>query len=183
MLFKNKLSLSAWSGVACALAGALLLLSNEFSALTGQPYGAIFELLAAAAWGLGTVLIRNTKLDLPIVTITFWMFAMSIPFMFMLAISLEYRQLHFPDFTELCAIAYNFLLVFGFAQIVWFRLARTLPPVASSLSLMMAPVVGVFSSAIALKEIPMWRDYVAVILILLSMIAVLFTPKRASKNE
>ena len=42
---------------------------------------------------------------------------------------------------------FNAIIVFGFAHVVWFQLAHALPPIASSLSVMMIPVVGVFSGA------------------------------------
>jgi drug/metabolite transporter (DMT)-like permease len=51
------------------------------------------------------------------------------------------------------AIAFNGVLVLGFAQAVWFYLARSLPPVASTLSVMMIPVLGVFVGAWWLGEV------------------------------
>ena len=53
-----------------------------------------------------------------------------------------------------------------------------LPPVASSLSVMMIPVLGVFSSVWFLGESPLWQDYVALVLILIAM-AVVLLPNRA----
>ena len=55
-------------------------------------------------------------------------------------------------------------------------MARKLQPVASSLSVMMIPVVGVFSGAWLLGEIPGWQDYVAMVLILISMGTILLKP-------
>jgi drug/metabolite transporter (DMT)-like permease len=71
------------------------------------------------------------------------------------------------------------VLVFGFAQAAWFYLARSLPPVASTLSVMLIPVVGVFSGALALGEVLHWQDWAAVGLMVLSIAAVLW-PQRAA---
>ena len=42
------------------------------------------------------------------------------------------RCLRWPHALEWAAIIFNAVIVFGFAHVVWFRLARTLPPIASS---------------------------------------------------
>ena len=47
-----------------------------------------------------------------------------------------------PPPTTWAAIAYNAVLIFGFAQAVWLVLARNLPPIASSMSVMLIPVLG-----------------------------------------
>ena len=75
------------------------------------------------------------------------------------------------------AIAFNAVLVFGFAQAAWFYLARSLPPVASTLSVMMIPVLGVFSGAVWLGEVLHWQDWAAVGLMMVSIAAVLWPKK------
>lgn len=172
-LYRDKLSRLAWVSIACALVGALLLLSSEFSALSGQPMGSILVLLSAAFWGYGTVLMKRTDIGIPTISITFWMLVFSSAIMLMMAAALEGGGWRMPNMIEWAAIAYNAVLVFGFAYGIWFKLARTLPPVASSLSVMMIPVVGVFSGAWMLGETPQWQDYVAMGLILIAMSIVL----------
>jgi drug/metabolite transporter (DMT)-like permease len=67
--------------------------------------------------------------------------------------------------------------VFGFAHAAWFYLARTLPPVASSISVMLIPVLGVFSGALLLGETVHASDWAAVALIVLA-IALVLLPRR-----
>ena len=43
---------------------------------------------------------------------------------------------------------------------------RTLPPVASTLSVMMIPVIGVFIGAYLLREVLHWQDWTAVALLM-----------------
>jgi drug/metabolite transporter (DMT)-like permease len=57
--------------------------------------------------------------------------------------------------------------------VAWARLARSLPPAASGLSVMLIPVVGVFSSLWLLGETPYWQDYAALLLILVALSTVL----------
>lgn len=182
ILVHEKPSRVAWIGIGCAASGALLLLSGEFSALSGQPSGTILALLAAAAWGYGTVNMKHQIIPIASITMTFWMITIGAIVLSVVAIVFESALWHMPDALQWAAILYNAALVFGFANVVWVQLARRLPPVASSLSVMMIPVVGVFSGAWLLSETPHWQDYGAMILILVSMSTVLYRPNMAVRK-
>lgn len=168
---------SAWIGIACALGGALLLLSSEFAALAGKPSGTLFVLVAAASWGYGTVAMKRSAIDMPTISLTFWMLALTVLAMILVATVVESHAWRMPGTATLAAVAYNAVIIFGFAHVVWFKLARMLPPVASSLSVMMIPVLGVFSGAWLLGETPHWQDYAAMGLILVAMSTVLLKPR------
>jgi drug/metabolite transporter (DMT)-like permease len=175
--YRERISQTAWIGVGCALAGALLLLSSEFGNLAGQPLGSLLALTAAIAWGYGTVAMKRSKIDMPTITLTFWMLVMTLLVMATLAVLFEHSAWRMPTVPEWFSILYNALIIFGFAHVAWFRLARSLPPVASSLSVMMIPVLGVLSGAWMLGETPQWQDYAAMGLILLAMSTVLLKPR------
>lgn len=178
ILYKEKPNRLAWLGIACAFLGTLLLLSSEFGKLSGQPLGSFLMLLGAASWGYGTVRMKRSKLEMPNVVLTFWMVLLASIVLTAAAILFERAAWRMPNLPEWLSIAYNAILVFGFAFVVWFRLARTLPPVASGLSVMMIPVVGVFSGAWMLGETPHWQDYCAMVLILVSLGTVLIKPSK-----
>ena len=182
IFFGDRISRSALLGIALAMSGALLLLSSEFSRLSGQPVGTVLALIAAAGWGFGTVLMKRTQLDMPTISLTFWMLSLTTTIMAVLALIFEYPAIRMPNLIEWAAIIYNSAIIFGFAHVVWFRLARILPPVASSLSVMFIPVLGTFSGAWILGEIPHWQDYVAMLLILGAMSTVLFKPRPVQQN-
>ncbi|MBM3336257.1 MAG: DMT family transporter [Betaproteobacteria bacterium] len=182
IFFGDRISRSALVGIALAMSGALLLLSSEFSRLSGQPVGTLLALIAAAGWGFGTVLMKRTQLDMPTISLTFWMLSLTTTIMAMLALIFEYPAMRLPNLIEWGAIIYNSAIIFGFAHVVWFRLARILPPVASSLSVMFIPVLGTFSGAWILGEVPHWQDYVAMLLILGAMSTVLFQPRNPEQT-
>jgi drug/metabolite transporter (DMT)-like permease len=177
IFFGERQTRAAWFGVGCALTGALLLLSSEFGKLAGNPLGTIFALIAASGWGYGTVLMKRASLDMPTISLTFWMLALTTLTMAIASALLESRVWHVPNTATCSAIIYNAFIIFGFAHVVWFTLARTLPPVASSLSVMMIPVLGIFSGAWLLDETPHWQDYAAMGLILAAMSTVLLKPR------
>jgi drug/metabolite transporter (DMT)-like permease len=178
-IFGERISRMAWLGIVCATGGALLLLSSEFSALSGQPLGSVLVLIASAGWAYGTVIMKRTQIDMPTISLTFWMLALATVTLTLASAVFEGAQWRMLTSSEWAAVIYNALVVFGFAHVVWFQLARTLPPVASGLSVMMIPVLGVFSGAWMLGETPHWQDYGAMVLILASMSTVLLKPAKS----
>lgn len=177
IFFRDNITRAGWCGIALALSGALLLLSSEFVNIAGQPMGSILALIAAASWGFGTVLMKRTRLGIASIALTFWMILLGALCLAVISAVLEYDAWRMPDLREVLAIAYNAVLVFGFGQVVWFSLARSLPPIASSLSVMLIPVLGVFSGMWVLQETPHWQDYAAMLLILSAMSTVLLKPR------
>lgn len=177
-LFGQRLAARAWGGVAAAGLGVLLLLWHELSALAGRPLGVAYALVAAACWALGTQLLRRTTIPAPTLTISFWMTVMTAVVMTALALLFEAPQWQMPPVATWGAVAFNALLVFGFAQTMWLSLARNLPPVASTLSVMFIPILGVFSGALWLGEQLHWQDWAAIVLMVLAIASVLW-PARA----
>ena len=178
-VFGDRLSQRAWGGVAAASVGVVLLLWHELSNLSGKPVGVLLALGAASTWALGTQLLRRTRMPVPTLAISFWMALLTTGVMTVLAFALERDDWHAPSEATWGAILFNAVLVFGFAQAAWFYLARSLPPVASTLSVMLIPVLGVFSGAVGLGEVLHWQDWAAVLLMMVSIAAVLW-PKRPS---
>jgi drug/metabolite transporter (DMT)-like permease len=124
-------------------------------------------LLAAAVWALGTQMLRRTTLPATTLTLSLWMTALTAVVMSVLAWLFERPASGaWPSMTPTAfrAMVYNGLLIFGFAHATWFFLARSLPPIASTSSVMMIPVPGVFSGAVWLNERLFWQDWVAVAL-------------------
>ena len=183
IFFGDRINRASLLGIILAMSGAALLLSSEFQKITGQPVGTLVVLIAAASWGLGTVLMKRSRIDMPVIALTFWMLTMTTMVMAILSVVLEWPQIRFPKPVEWAAILYNAAIIFGFAHVVWFRLARLLPPVASSLSVMFIPVLGTFSGAWLLHETPQWQDYAAILLIVAAMSTVMFRPRSADVSS
>jgi drug/metabolite transporter (DMT)-like permease len=178
LLFATALSRRAWLGVGAAALGVVLLLWHEFTQLAGRPEGVVLALVAAATWALGTQLLRRTRIDVPTLTISFWMTVLTTVVMSVLAFAFESAQWRRPDGDAPWAIVFNAVLIFGFAHAAWFYLARGLPPVASTLSVMFIPVLGVFSGAVWLREPLHWQDWAAVVLMVGSIASVLWPQRK-----
>lgn len=173
IVFRDRLSPRGWTGVAAAAAGVTLLLWNEIARLTGSGAGVALMLAAACSWALGTQLLRRSAPPVPLLTLTFWMTLLSAAALTPLAWAVEGGQWHLPGTAATLGILYNAVLALAFAQTAWFFLARTLPPIASTLSVMMIPVIGVFVGAWWLHEPLHWQDWSAMALIVLAIASVL----------
>jgi drug/metabolite transporter (DMT)-like permease len=173
LFFRAVLSQRAWAGVAAAAVGVALLLWNEFTGLAGRPLGVAVALLAAAVWALGTQLLRRSRIDVPTLAISFWMTVLTGLTLSVFAALFEHDRWSVPSPPVMGAIAYNAVLIFGYAHAAWFSLARGLPPVASTLSVMFIPVLGVFAGAWWLGEVLRWQDWAAVVLMMVAIASVL----------
>lgn len=181
LLFSAVLTRRAWTGVGACAIGVGLLLWHELTDFAGRPGYVALALVAAATWALGTQLLRHTRIGLPTLTLSFWMTAMTAVVMTVLSLLFERDQWRSPGAVTWGSIAYNAVLIFGFAHAAWFYLARGLPPVASTLSVMFIPVLGVFSGAVWLGEVVHWQDWVAVALMMVAIASVLL-PSRSGGN-
>lgn len=174
LLFGERLRPRMIVGVVAAAIGVLLLVAGELSHMAGRPVGTLCMLTAAAVWGYGTHLMRRRRTRIAVSVLTFWCLAQSVVVCGVVAVVFERGSWQrWPNGPEWASILYNAVLIFGLAQIIWFRLATLLPPVASGLSVMLIPVIGLFSGMWMLGERPAWQDYLALASILAAMATVL----------
>ncbi|CAM5785476.1 DMT family transporter [Rhizobacter fulvus] len=178
VLFGQRLSARQWAGVAAAAVGVALLLWHELGTMAGKPWAAGGMLLAAATWALGTQQMRRTRITAPTMAMVFWMTLATTLVMTVLAVAFDHDRWVAPPAAAWFGIVYNAVLVFGMAQPIWLVLARSLPPIASTLSVMLIPVLGVASGAWWLSEQLHWQDYAAMLLMLAAIASVLW-PARA----
>lgn len=187
LVFGERFTLRQGFGVLAAGVGILLLLVHEFGRLSGSPLAAAAVLVAASIWAFGTYLLRRSTLPVHVLTLVFWMTALTTAVMCVLALLLERERWLLPAPPVAWAIVYNAVGVFGFAHAAWFYLARSMPPVASSISVMLIPVLGTFSGAYILNEALHWQDFAAMALMVVAIAAVLLKPassaSRASRTD
>jgi drug/metabolite transporter (DMT)-like permease len=179
-LFGQRLRGRQWLGVGAAAVGVALLLWHELAHMAGQPWAALGMLLAAAVWALGTQQMRRTRLRSHTLALGWWMTIITTVVMGLLSVAFERDAWAAPSPAVWFAVVYNAVLIFGIAQPLWLMLARDLPPVASTLSVMLIPVLGALSGAWLLNEKLHWQDGAAVVLMLAAIASVLW-PGRNSK--
>jgi drug/metabolite transporter (DMT)-like permease len=115
--------------------------------------------------------------------LTFWMLLITLLVNGVAALLIEGPLPRAPMMGEWLAILYNAVIVFAVCHIAWFSIARELPPVASGLSIMMIPVLGVFSGAWWLGEPLGWPELSALGLILVAIATVVLPGKAGTQPK
>jgi drug/metabolite transporter (DMT)-like permease len=173
LFYRNPFNWRGVFGVLLALSATALLALSEFQTFLKSPLGIIVMLSAAVAWGTGTAMTKNTPLTLSNHSFTFWSLTACTVVFIPLSVIFESTAWRWPLWGEWFAIIYAGLTS-AFCYVAWFRLTRKLSPVVSSLSIMLVPVLGLFSSAWLLSEVLTIYDITALFLIVSAMAIVLW---------
>jgi drug/metabolite transporter (DMT)-like permease len=173
LFFGERLTQRVVIGAACAAIAIGLLVAQEVVLLAGRPLGIVWMQLAALSWAVGTIMMRRTRLPLSTQAITVWMMLLSSAAFWLVAPAFEpWPSWRFSGGMWL-ALAWGVVINYGIAQVVWFGLARTLPPTASAFSIMAVPLVGTASAIAIVGEVPGWQDWAAALFVILAIASAL----------
>jgi drug/metabolite transporter (DMT)-like permease len=171
-------------GAAAALTAVALLSAQEWQALAGRPMGVLWMQLAALCWASGTLMMRRTRLPMSTEAVTVWMMLMASAVFWLLAVSLEAVPDAAPWSPGLwAALAWGVVMNYGVAQIIWFGMAREMPPTASAFSIMAVPLLGTLGAPLIVGETPVWQDGVAAACVMLAIASVLLPGRRAPTSQ
>jgi drug/metabolite transporter (DMT)-like permease len=159
--------------VIAALLGIGLLISHELTALQGKPMGIVWMELGAISWAIGTLWMRRISFTLPVQSLTVWMMLLSSPVILLLASATETWPTWDISPMAWGSLVYAVFVNYGFAQIIWFGMARDLPPATSAMSIMAVPVTGTLFATFMVGEWPHWQDYIAMVCVVAAIAAVL----------
>jgi drug/metabolite transporter (DMT)-like permease len=181
LLYKEKINIRSLVSIVLAMAAALLLAWGSRQQWGNQPLGVGVMLVAAVIWGVGNAMMKNAKLALHGVALTFWALFIAFVFFLCITIAFETDQWAWPNLLQWLAILYGGVITFAVSYVAWFHVARKLSAVSSGLSIMLVPVFGVTGGALVLGESVTLPDLSALMLILLAMFVVL-TPNFSIKQ-
>jgi len=157
-----------------------LLTYNELTALAGRPLGILWMEGAALSWAIGTLMMRRSHHTLANETLTVWMLLLASACLWLFAAVLEPWPSWRFSTPMWGSLAYGALINYGFAQIIWFGLARHLPPATSAMSIMAIPLVGTLSATLIVGEVPGWQDFAAMLCVMGAIAAVLLPTRTQS---
>jgi drug/metabolite transporter (DMT)-like permease len=175
----ERLSARKLVSLGLGMAGMALLLMQELTTLAGAPLGALMVLGAACAWAIGTLLQKKFPVRAPVAPLTAWMMLIGgLPIYVGALLFEDWRALGDVGLWPGLAVAYNVFLSFAWAHWAWIKLATSVSVTTFSLSMLMTPVVGVFSGMLFLGERPGWIEFGALLLVLACLATVLIPPRR-----
>ena len=177
LLLHEPLSRRKIVGLLLGMLGMALLLADDIRHLGRAPVAALLILGASISWALGIVLVRKWKLPLSQTVVSGWMILMGWVPLAILAPFFGPVLLHDISGGAWFALLYNIFLAGTLAHWAFYRLARALPVAVSSMSSLPVPIVGVLSGMLLLGERPGISEWIALLLVVAAMIAVLWTPK------
>jgi drug/metabolite transporter (DMT)-like permease len=164
--------------VVCAGIAIGLLLWHELQSLSGRPVGIAWMLGAAFCWGLGTLMFRRAQFTLSPMVVTVWMLLLGSAVVWALALALEPLPRPSGFSTPMwISLLYGVFINYGVAQLIWFGMARDLPPATSAMSVMAIPLVGTLSATFIVGEVPHWQDWVAIGFVMMAIASVLLPPR------
>ncbi len=167
-------------GLALGMAAMVLLVWDEFQRIQGEPRGALLVLGAAFTWAIGTNLQKKYPVRAPLAAYTAWIMLLGGVPIYIGALLLEdFSKLADVGLTSALGAAYNVLLSFAWAHWAWIKLATSVSVTVFSLSMLVIPVVGVFSGMLFLGERPGWPEYAALGFVLASLATVVVPQKKA----
>jgi len=180
-LYKEKIHFRSLVSIALAMLATVLLAWGSSQQWGNHPLGVGIMLVAAVTWGIGNAMMKNSKLSLHVVALTFWALFIAFAFFLLSTVTFEREQWAWPNFLQWLAILYGGIITFAVSYVAWFHVARKLSAVSSGLSIMLVPVFGVIGGAIVLDESVTYTDICALLLILIAMVIVLLPKAKISQ--
>jgi len=181
LLLGERLTARKLLGLALGMAGMALLVWDEFHRIQGAPLGALLVLGAAFAWAIGTLLQKKYPVRAPLAAYTAWLMLLGGVPIYAGALLLEdFSKLADVSLISALGAAYNVLLAFAWAHWAWIKLATSVSVTVFSLSMLVIPVVGVFSGMLFLGEQPGWPEYTALAFVLGSLATVVVPQKKSA---
>jgi drug/metabolite transporter (DMT)-like permease len=160
------------------MAGVGVLLVGDYSALGATPLGVVYMLAAAFSWGLGIVLLKRVRWQIPTLPLTAWQ--LLIAGTVIAAASWAMGEARIPELSPLAwsMLVFVLLIPICFCTYAFFRVVSLFPANISAIGTLMIPVVGVVSGSLVLGEPIGWRELLSLALIGSAMVLTLLFPVR-----
>ena len=169
---------SIWA-LLIAMTGLAIMVSADITPLIQKPIGPIVMVLAALSWSIGNVGLKSVDWRLQPLPLTVWFFVFSSLIAWPLVLVYEPLEAQaWPSLNVLAMLGFHVLGPMVTCYLLWAVLVSELPATIASISILIAPVVGVLSSSIFLGEFLSWQKIYALTTIIISIALVL-----TSKNE
>ena len=174
LLFGERITRARLVALGLGLAGMVALVASEASTLWAAPAGTLLMIAAAMSWAIGTVLTKAHPWTIPTAVLTGWQVVLgAVPIVIGATLRLAYTgdpglpaRVAPPSAAALLGTAYATLVGVIFCHWAWFRLVAILPSAVAAIGTLGIPIVGLFASAVILRETVGSAEILALILVL-----------------
>lgn len=163
--------------ICIGLAGLGVLASANLPALLANPLGPAIMLGAALSWSIGNILMQARTWTLSPIARAAWFFVIAAALTWPLVFIFEpLSNFTLPGTTNLLIFAFHVSGPLVACYVLWTILLGRLSATVAAISTLIAPVVGVLSSALFLNEELSWQKTLALTLIVTSIALTLLKP-------
>ncbi|NLD56434.1 MAG: DMT family transporter [Burkholderiaceae bacterium] len=132
--------------------GVTLLMAPNFGAYAEAPLGLVLGLAAGLGWAVGTLILKQRPVDVPIMVLTGWQLLVTAVPVTLGAFALGDREWFLPDWESIAVIAWITIVPMSIGNACWFAIVGLLPANVAGLSSVMVPVVAMLSGALVHGE-------------------------------
>lgn len=161
--------------------GMGLLIGDDLLVVGRAPLGSVMILGAAFIWAVGTVSTKGFQWTVSLASMAGWQLVIAAFPMLLGGILFERDQWIIPSAGPLFALVYNILVASILAYLVWFRLLTLYPAGIASISVLLIPVVGLFSGAMILGE-PIGPAEIVALILVVGALAAAHQPWRSARS-
>jgi drug/metabolite transporter (DMT)-like permease len=152
-LLGERLTLLRVVALVMAFAGlAALFGGNGISASLAKLPGLLLALIGSLGFAVGTIFVKKYPIQLPGATSAAWQIGIGSLPVALVALVVEHPGVTALSASGWAALAYMTFVGFCIAYVTWFAALERLPASVAAIGTMLAPVIGVVVSAIALHE-------------------------------
>ncbi len=148
------------------LGGMAMLLISDIKTIGGAPIGMMLMLITAILWATATVVHKKAMWTVPTLVLVTWQSLLSSVPLGIGAIAADYEHVDFPGIWPILCVLYNIFIATAFCLYAYFEVVRIFSVGITTIGVMIAPVVGVFSAGLALGEPLGLAEFVALALVL-----------------
>ncbi|MDP6475960.1 MAG: DMT family transporter [Alphaproteobacteria bacterium] len=140
------------ASLALGLAGMTLLVVADIETLGGAPIGILIMLVTAILWAGATIVHKKAAWTVPTLVLVAWQSLLSSVPLSIGAVLVDYETVEFPGLWPILCLLYNIFIAATFCLYAYFEVVRIFPVGITTIGVLIAPVVGVFSGAFTLGE-------------------------------
>ena len=148
------------------LGGMALLLVADIETLGGAPVGMMLMLVTAVLWAAATVAHKKAAWTVPTLVLVTWQSLLSAVPLAIGAAFVDYEAVAFPGLWPILGVFYNIFIATALCLYAYFEVVRIFSVGITTIGVMIAPVVGVFSAAFTLGEPLGVAEFAALALVL-----------------